>query len=93
MVADDPGSGRAWRDLREQTSTIREHLEYLAERGHRLPGDPELIAAAIGAMLLTLNYALLSTPDATDDERVVDALTDLILHGLAGPTVRSEDGG
>jgi hypothetical protein len=27
MVADDPGSGRAWRDLREQTCTIREHLD------------------------------------------------------------------
>lgn len=85
MVAEGPGSGRAWRDLREQTDTIREHLEYLAERGHRLPGDPELVAAAIGAMLLTLNYALLSTPDATDDDRAVDTLTDLILHGLAGP--------
>ena len=93
MVADDPGSGRAWRDLREQTSTIREHLEYLAERGRRQPGDPALIAADIGAMIRSLKSARLSTPDATDDERVVDALTDLILHGLAGPTVRSEDGG
>lgn len=86
MVADDPGSGRAWRDLREQTGTIREHLEYLAERGHRLPGDPELVAAAIGAMLLTLNHALLKTPDPADDDRVVDTLTDFTLHGLAGPT-------
>jgi len=85
MVAEDPGSGRAWRDLREQTRTIREHLEYLAERGHRLPGDPELVAAAVGAMLLTLNYALLKTPDSPDDDRVVDTLTDLTLHGLAGP--------
>ena len=82
-VADDPGSGRTWRDLREQTGTIREHLDYLVERGHRLPGDPELVAAAIGATLLTLNYALL--PDSTDDERVLDTLTDLLLHGLAGP--------
>lgn len=90
MVADDPGSGRAWRDLREQTATIRDHLEYLAERGHRLPGDPELVAAAIGAMLLTLNYALLKTSDPTDDDRVVDTLTDLTLHGLAGPTAPSQ---
>lgn len=81
MVADDPGSGRAWRDLQEQTGTIREHLEYLTERGHRLPGDPELVAAAIGAMLLTLNYALL--PGAADDDRVLDTLTDLTLYGLA----------
>lgn len=90
MVADDPGSGRAWRDLREQTGTIREHLEYLAERGHRLPGDPELVAAAIGAMLLTLNHALLKTSDPTDDDRVVDTLTDFTLHGLAGPPTPSQ---
>ncbi|GIJ23482.1 TetR/AcrR family transcriptional regulator [Micromonospora lutea] len=93
MVADDPGSGRAWRDLREQTHTIREHLEYLAERGHRLPGDPELVAAAIGAMLLTLNYALPSTADPPDNDQVVETLTDLILHGLAGPTARPQDEG
>lgn len=62
MVADDPGTGRAWRDLREQTETIREHLEYLVGRGHQLPGDPEFIAAAIGAMLVTLNYAVLTPP-------------------------------
>lgn len=88
MVADDPGSGRAWRDLQEQTDTIRDHLEYLAERGHQLPGDPELVAAAIGAMLLTLNYALL--PGLIDDDRVLDTLTDLTLHGLAGPAAQSE---
>ncbi|MET9358439.1 hypothetical protein ABZY14_36815 [Streptomyces sp. NPDC006617] len=55
MVADDPGTGRARRDLREQTVTIREHPEYLVERGHQLPGDPEFVAAAVGAMLVTLN--------------------------------------
>lgn len=91
MVADNPGSGRAWRDLREQTSTIREHLAYLAERGHRLPGDPEFVAAAIGAMVLTLNYALPSASAAADDDRVVDTLTDLLLHGLAGPGAPARD--
>ncbi|PJE94524.1 TetR family transcriptional regulator [Streptomyces carminius] len=91
MVADDPGAGRAWRDLREQTGTIREHLEYLVERGHQLPGDPEFIAAAIGAMLVTLNYAVLTPPGGEDDQRVVDTLTDLLLHGLAGPASHSAD--
>lgn len=91
MVADDPGTGRAWRDLREQTETIREHLEYLAERGHQLPGDPEFIAAAIGAMLVTLNYAVLTPPGGEDDQRVIDTLTDLLLHGLAGPASHSAD--
>jgi AcrR family transcriptional regulator len=91
MVADDPGTGRAWRDLREQTGTIREHLEYLVERGHRLPGDPEFIATAIGAMLVTLNYAVLTPPGGEDDQHVVDTLTDLLLHGLTGPAPRSAD--
>ena len=91
MVADDPGSGRAWRDLREQTATLRDHLDYLVERGHRLPGDPELVAAAVGGLLLTLNYALPATPDAIDNDRVIDTLTDLVLHGLAGPPAPPRD--
>lgn len=91
MVADDPGTGRAWRDLREQTGTIREHLEYLVERGHQLPGDPGFIAAAIGAMLVTLNYAVLTPPDGEDDQHVIDTLTDLLLHGLTGPASRPAD--
>ncbi|MDG4821348.1 TetR family transcriptional regulator [Asanoa sp. WMMD1127] len=81
MVAEDPASGRAWLDLVNRSTTLREHLEHLRERGHRLPGDPELIAAAMAALLGTLNYA----QPPTDPDAVVDALTDLLLHGLAGP--------
>jgi AcrR family transcriptional regulator len=91
MVAADPGSGRAWQDLVRQTTTLREHLEYLREQGRRLPGDPQLIAAAIGAMLGTLGYATLTTDDQ-DDDRVIDALTDLLLHGLAGPGPAADHG-
>lgn len=91
MVADDPGTGRAWRDLREQTGTLRMHLEYLTERGHRLPGDPELVAAAMGAMLVTLNYALLPPSDGEGDQHLIDTFTDLLLHGLSGPASRSAD--
>jgi AcrR family transcriptional regulator len=85
MIADDPASGRAWRSLVEETSMLREHLEYLRDRGHPLPGEPELIAAAMGAMLSTLNFAI--PPDA-DPDAVVDTLTDLLLTGLTGPTSR-----
>ncbi|MET7670734.1 TetR/AcrR family transcriptional regulator [Micromonospora luteifusca] len=86
MIAADPASGSAWRDLRDQTTTLREHLEYLRDRRHPLPGDPLLVAAAIGAMLATLNYAMPATDQAAgDDDRTLDTLTDLLLHGLAGP--------
>lgn len=86
MIAADPASGSAWRDLRDQTSTLREHLEYLSDQHHPLPGDPQLVAAAIGAMLATLNYAMPVTDQAAgDDDRTVDTLTDLLLHGLTGP--------
>ncbi|MEU6202375.1 TetR/AcrR family transcriptional regulator [Micromonospora musae] len=86
MVAEGPGSGRAWRDLVEQTEMFRDHLAFLLDRGHSLPGDPELIATAIGAMLGMLNYAMpAGEGQAHDDDTIVDTLTDLLLHGLAGP--------
>lgn len=88
MVAADPASGRAWHDLTGQTTPLRDHLEYLEylrERGHSLPGDPQLIGAAIGAMLATLGYAMPATGKDAHDEQVIDALTDLLLYGLTGP--------
>jgi len=89
-IVDDLGQGRAWRALLADTADLREHLAHAAARGQTLPGDPELIAAAMGAMLGLLGYSLLTAgPHATQrsDEQVVDTLTDLLLHGLAGSTV------
>ncbi|SCF17143.1 hypothetical protein GA0070607_6429 [Micromonospora coriariae] len=60
-------------------------LEYLRDRHHPLPGDPQLVAPAIGAMLSTLNYATPATDQpARDDDTTIDTLTDLLLHGLTG---------
>ncbi|WP_141584403.1 TetR/AcrR family transcriptional regulator [Actinomadura sp. WMMA1423] len=86
-MAAGPGEGRLWRRLTEDTRVLREHLEHLEETGRPLPGDPELVAAAMGGMLSMLAYALLGdAPDsARPDDEVIDTLTRLLLHGLAGP--------
>jgi hypothetical protein len=76
---------------------LREHLEFLQDGGDALPGDPALIAAAIGGMLAMLAYALLpADPDAPapagqaaySDAQILGTLTDLLSHGLAGPAAR-----
>ena len=58
-MAAGPASGALWERMTEDTVMLREHLEYLRGRGHELPGDPTLIAAAMGGMLSMLAYALL----------------------------------
>lgn len=87
MVADEPGSGRAWRDLAQDTAMLREHLEWLGERGHALPGRPEIIAPAMGAMISMLAYAVMTAGDGgpgLSDDEVVESLTGLLLFGLKG---------
>ncbi len=94
-LANGPASGALWKRLTADTSVLREHLEYLQEQGHPLPGDPTLIAAAMGGMLSMLAYALLPVATGTPatggpgypDTQILDSLTSLLLHGVAGPAV------
>jgi AcrR family transcriptional regulator len=84
-VAEDPTSGRSRQRLAAQTDVYRSHLTYLRERGVVLPGEPEVVAMAIGSMLAMFAYALLSAPDRTlSDDEAIETLTSLILHGIAG---------
>ncbi|MGW4059944.1 TetR/AcrR family transcriptional regulator [Amycolatopsis sp. NPDC004747] len=75
-----PASGRLRDELTAWTAPLRKHLESRRDRGEPLPGDPELLAAAVGVVLAGLNHAL-----PADDGRVADTVTNLVLYGLAGP--------
>lgn len=46
-----PREGRVWASLAGDTGVFREHLAWLRERGHPLPGGPAVVAAAMGAMV------------------------------------------
>jgi AcrR family transcriptional regulator len=93
-MAAGPASGALWERLVADTSMLREHLEFLQDRGDALPGDPTLVAAAIGGILAMLAYALLpADPEAPapagqpayTDAQILGTLTSLLSHGLAGP--------
>jgi AcrR family transcriptional regulator len=85
-IAEGLGSGQAWARLVEDTGMLRVHLEYLRDRGHALPGDPTLVAAAMGGMLAMLGYAMLPSGAAGySDDEILDTVTTLLLTGLTGP--------
>jgi hypothetical protein len=83
-LAGGPATEAMWDRLAEDTSVLRAHLAEMRAQGRPLPGPATLVAAAMGGVLSILAYAL--TPETTPytDDEVVDTLTDLLLHGLAG---------
>jgi AcrR family transcriptional regulator len=85
-IAAGSDPGQLWQDLVSGTGVLREHLDDLRRQGRELPGDPQLVAAAMGSLLSSLGYALLRAGDARfSDEEVIDTLTRLLLTGLSGP--------
>ncbi|WP_410667852.1 hypothetical protein [Amycolatopsis sp. cmx-4-68] len=75
-IAAAPASGRFRRELTSWTTPLRRHLENRRDRGEPPAGDPELLAAAVSALLAGLNHAL---PPGDG------AVANLVLHGLTGP--------
>jgi hypothetical protein len=76
------------------------HLDYLRDRGHALPGDSTLVAAAMGGMLAMLGYAMPpsggsagSAGSGYSDDEVLDTVTTLLLVGLRGPAGASAGAG
>jgi AcrR family transcriptional regulator len=84
-LAGAPVTGLAWQRLVDDTDMLRSHLEYLRQQGRTLPGDPTLVAAAMGGMLSMLAYAILPTDSSGfSDKDVIDTVTNLLLNGLSG---------
>ena len=84
-MSQPPESGVAWQRLVQDTDMLRSHLEWLRDQGRPVPGDPTLVAAAMGGMLSMMAFSLLPSGSAgfADDE-VIDTLTNLLLGGLRG---------
>jgi hypothetical protein len=84
-MASGQGSAQIWQRLVEDNGVLCEHLEYLREQGHPLPGEPALVAAAMGGMLSMLAYAVLpSGASGFSDDEIIDTLTGLLLTGIGG---------
>jgi AcrR family transcriptional regulator len=84
-MASGQDRGQFWQQLLTDTGILREHLEYLREQGRPLPGDPALVAAAMGGMLSMLAYTTLPTgASGFSDDEIIDTLTNLLHSGIGG---------
>jgi len=70
-------------------AAMRQHLEYLAEKGVRLPGEPAAVAVALTGMWFQFAYQQLVSDfmgriGRLSDDAAIDLLTDFSLRGLTG---------
>jgi hypothetical protein len=68
---------------------LAEHLRHITAAGGELPGDPLVVASAIGALMWQFAYTWLVAGGeeigrSLSDEEAVDTLAALIHRGVAG---------
>jgi AcrR family transcriptional regulator len=88
----DDRFARRLRELMEpDLHHLADHLVEAQAAGLVLPGPPLVVAAAISALVNqfgTGGYAAPITAAAGSEDEVVDTITDLVWHGISGPTGR-----
>jgi AcrR family transcriptional regulator len=73
---------------------MRQHLELLAGKGYRLPGEPAAVAVALTGMWYQFAYhqlvgGFLNGAPELSDEAAIDLLTEFSLRGLIGARHRT----
>jgi hypothetical protein len=73
---------------------LAEHLRYITAAGGELPGDPLVVASAIGALMWQSAYAWLgggaeNFGRSLSDDEAIDTLAALIHRGVAGAAGRA----
>lgn len=84
-MVDERFAGRLREMLIGQQEPLRDHLEYLRDRGIQLPGEPDVLAGAMSGMWFQFGYGMLNVVDRpVSDDEAIDLLTSFTLRGLVG---------
>lgn len=88
-MVDDMFADRLRELLAPEMRVLREHLEFVRDRGFELPGEPEVVASAMSGMWQQFAYTWQVSGGAgigreLGDDEAVDMLTDLTLRGIVG---------
>jgi AcrR family transcriptional regulator len=88
-MVDDRFARRLRELLAPDVAHLAEHLRHITAAGGELPGDPIVVASAIGALMWQFAYAWLAGGGedigrSLPDEEAIDTLAALIHRGVAG---------